>query len=384
MRSRLRPERFARLRFACYSERGRAFDEGCDPEVAASIHAQGSIAVKLADVGEFGLIDRIAQSVFTAPDMALGFQDDAALWRHRDGWLIATTDALVEDVDFRLSTFSWEDIGWKALAVNLSDVAAMGGRPRGAFVTLCLPPGCEAADVTALYRGMSALAEEARTPILGGDLSSSAQVMVNVAVIGEVASEEQSLRRAAARVGDEIAVTGVLGSAAAGLTLLEGGERARDGHAARFIAAQRRPIPRLREGRALVEAGVRCGMDVSDGLAADLRKLCAASGVAAEIMLADVPTDADLPAALGDAYRARALAGGEDCELLFTAPPQIMQRAQEALAAGGLMESTVIGTVVSGRAGSVTVRDECGDVAPVPHAGFDHFDATAAVPLSGD
>ncbi len=348
----------------------------------------GSRAVKLADVGEFGLIDRIARSVYTAPDAALDFQDDAALWPAAPatpgGRLVATTDALVEDVDFRLRTFGWEDIGWKALAVSLSDVAAMGGVPRAALVTLCLPAGCAAEDVAAFYRGMSALAREARTPIIGGDLSASAQVMVNVTVIGEVESNERTLRRASARVGDEIAVTGVLGSAAAGLALLERGGTAPEPYAARFMAAQRRPAPRLREGRALVDAGVRCGMDVSDGLAADLRKLCAASGVAAEIALAAVPTDPALPAVLGEACQRRATAGGEDFELLFTAPPGVMQRARDALESGGLAKSTVIGRIVAGRAGTLTARDERGNAAPLPREGFDHFDAAAARPVSGE
>ena len=348
------------------------------------------MAVKLADIGEFGLIEQIARSVYTSADMALDFQDDAALLtlppksRRSTGGLIATTDALVEDVDFRLRTFGWEDIGWKALAVNLSDVAAMGGRPRGALVTLCLPPACQAADVAAFYRGMSTLAEAASAPIIGGDLSASARVMASVTVIGEVESDERVLRRAAARVGDQVAVTGALGSAAAGLALLERGEIAREPHAARFIAAQRRPLPRLREGQALVAAGVRCGMDVSDSLAADLRKLCAASGVAAEIRLADVPTDAALPAVLGGGYRAQALTGGEDFELLFTAPPDVMKRAQQTLANAGLIGSTVIGTIIAGQAGTLTVRDERGVAVAVPHEGYDHFGAAAARPHAGD
>ena len=207
------------------------------------------MTVTLGEIGEFGIIGHIAKEAFTAPDEALGFQDDAAMWQQGDGWLIATTDALVEDVDFRLNTFSWEDIGWKALAVNLSDIAAMGGVPRGAFVTLCLPAEIEAADVLAFYKGMAPLAQEAQAPILGGDLSSSKQVVVSVTVFGEVASQERVLQRATARVGDQIAVTGVLGNSAAGLALLEGGQNENTGHAARFILAQRRPSRGCAKGR---------------------------------------------------------------------------------------------------------------------------------------
>ncbi len=337
------------------------------------------MAETLEDIGELGLIGRIAEKAFTSPDMALGFQDDAALWRQGEGWIIATTDALVEDVDFRLRTFSWEDIGWKALAVNLSDIAAIGGVPRGALVTLCLPPGVKASDVSAFYRGMSLLAEDAETPIVGGDLSSSAQVIINVAVIGEVESRERTLRRSTAQVGDQVAVTGVLGSAAAGLVLLEQGEIRSTGYGARFKSAQRRPVPRLREGRALIEAGVRCGMDISDGLVADLQKLCATSGVSAEIMLSSVPTDPELPKVLGGSFRTRAIGGGEDFELLFTAPPDTMQRAQDYLAAEGFVQSTVIGKIVAGESGEVAVCDEGGKELPIPHRGYDHF-GNAGVP----
>ncbi len=341
------------------------------------------MAETLEDIGEFGLISRIAKTVYTSSNLALDFRDDAALWQQGSGWLIATTDAVVEDVDFRLNTFSWEDIGWKALAVNLSDIAAMGGTPRGAFVTLCLPATCETAAVSAFYRGMSLLAEETDTPILGGDLSASAQLVANVAVIGEVESSERVLKRKAAQVGDQIAVTGVLGSAAAGLALLERGDSGDTPHGARFMAAQRRPAPRLREGRALVDMGVRCGMDVSDGLSADLKKLCLASDVAAELKLGSIPTDASLGTVFGDSFRERAIGGGEDFELLFTAPPAVMNTVEAWLSSNSLAPCTVIGAIVPGPHGAVVVRDVHGRVVPVSNEGFDHF-GTAAAPLSGN
>ncbi len=341
------------------------------------------MTVTLADIGELGLIDRIAKSAYSSQETALGLRDDAALWQQGEEWLIATTDALVEDVDFRLRTFSWEDIGWKALAVNLSDIAAMGGVPRGALVTLCLPAACEAAHVTALYNGMTPLARETRTPVLGGDLSSGKQIVVSLTVFGEVESRECVLQRTTAQVGDLIAVTGTLGNAAAGLALLEGRTTEDNEYTARFIAAQRRPSPRLREGQALLEAGVRCAMDISDGLVADLHKLCAASGVQVEIMLEKIPTDPDLPSVLGDSYRSRAMGGGEDFELLFVAPPETMHRAQELFKANKLEQSTVIGTVVSGRSETIAVRDERGVVVPISGMGYDHFGAVEST-LAGD
>lgn len=331
------------------------------------------MAETLADIGEFGLIARIANEAHTSPEMALALQDDAALWQQGNSWLIATTDALVEDVDFRLCTFGWEDIGWKALAVNLSDIAAMGGTARCALVTLCLPAGIQVAAVTAFYRGMSLLAEETQTPIVGGDLSSSAQVMANVTVIGEVEDRDRVLRRSTARPGDLLAVTGTLGSAGAGFALLEQGTFAKAAPEARFIAAQRRPEPRLRGGRALIEAGVRCGMDISDGLVADLQKLCNASGVAGEVLLHSVPTDPAIREVLGDSYRTKAVTSGEDFELLFAAPRETMRRARKYLQDRAQLQSTVIGAIVPGRSGSVTVRDEQGRAVPVTKQGFDHF-----------
>lgn len=331
------------------------------------------MAETLREIGELGLIGRIAESAYTSPSMALGFLDDAALWQQGDGWVIATADALVEDVDFRLRTFSWEDIGWKALAVNLSDIAAMGGVPRGAIVSLCLPETIEAACVSALYDGMSCLASKAQCPVVGGDLSSSGQVMINVTIIGAVKSAERVLRRSSACVGDLIAVTGVLGNATAGLAMLEGGAESREQYGERFIAAQRRPVPRLAEGQALVEAGVRCGMDISDGLAVDLQKLCKASGVSAEVSLSRIPIDPMLHLALGESHRTQAVTGGEDFELLFTAPQKTMHRAQSMLASKGLERCTVIGRIEAGASGDVIVRDERGAAVPMSHKGFDHF-----------
>jgi len=300
---------------------------------------------------------RIAQWVSPGPAVAVGIGDDA----------------VVENVDFRFAWSSWEDIGWKALAINLSDMAAMGGRPQVALVTLCLPQASAVADVEAFYRGMGALAQQFETAVVGGDISSSSQVMVNVMLVGTVPSPEALLQRPRARNGDLVAVTGTIGSAAAGLALLEAGWAESHPHLLRFVQAQRRPVPRVREGQALVEAGVRCGMDVSDGLVADLEKLCQASGVSAEVELQKVPLDPSLAEALGDDYAMRAITGGEDFELLFTAPEPVMVRALAALESGKLTRGTVIGRVSLGAPGRVTVRGPRGEVLRVRNSGFDHF-----------
>ena len=184
--------------------------------------------MKVSELGEFGLIDLLAK---IAPQggpehrMLVGIGDDAAAWRGDDSTVLATTDAMVEGVHFATGTPWWE-LGWKALAVNLSDIAAMGGEPRYALVNLSLPGDTEVEDVAQLYRGMADLANEHRVAIVGGNITGAPVVMIAMTVIGR-GLKEGLLRRSAAVPGDRIAVTGYLGSAAAGLKVLTGNLTAR-------------------------------------------------------------------------------------------------------------------------------------------------------------
>jgi thiamine-monophosphate kinase len=221
--------------------------------------------------------------------------DDAAVVRSREGYLLLAADAVVAGVHADLSLVGLDDLGWKSLAVNISDIAAMGGKPGHALVSVVLPPGT---DLDLLYEGILEAAGEYRCPVVGGDLTSGEQLVVAVAVTGTVDGEP--VRRSGACAGDRIYVTGPLGASAAGLRALRQGG---DG------TAHRRPRALVAEGVAARAGGATAMIDLSDGLATDLRRVADESGVG--VVVDDVPV---APGATPE----EALGGGEDYQLLFT------------------------------------------------------------------
>jgi thiamine-monophosphate kinase len=349
----------------------------------------------VAQIGEFGLIDRLGRVLMGAGHDTLrpgatgdiGIGDDAALWQPRPGFHeVLTTDALIEDVHFRHRTTSWRDLGWKALAQNVSDIAAMGASPTRAFVTLGLRPDTRVADVEDLYHGMASLALSVSEggcalDIAGGDTVSSPVTVLSVTVLGELRGG--GLRRAAGRPGDLVAVTGSLGGSAGGLALLEHGDSAvQHPDVADLVTLHRRPQPRVLEGLAIAEAGARCGMDLSDGLLGDAGKLAYASGLSARLELERLPLPRALVRRFGDAQaRIMALAGGEDFELLVAAPSSVIERASIRLAEHGsdhdligrVVSLTVVGRLEEGPPGQVTVLDEHGHPIAPPRSSWDHF-----------
>ena len=208
----------------------------------------------------------------------LDIGDDTAAWKPGSAVELVTTDTMVEDVHFRIETTSYRDLGWKALAINLSDIAAMGGVPRYALVSLGLSPDTEGESVVEMYRGMKEIGEEFGCRVIGGDTVGAPCMMINVTLIGEAIGSGEFLRRDGARAGDLIAVTGWLGSSGAGFRVLNGDIDVSGDVRGRLEAAHNRPIPRVAEGQALLRAGVRAAMDLSDGLMSDLPKMCAKSG----------------------------------------------------------------------------------------------------------
>jgi thiamine-monophosphate kinase len=324
--------------------------------------------MKVGELGEFGLIDRIAGIVGrpSRSDTVLGIGDDAAVWRC-DGLQIGTTDALIQDVHFTLDTATWRDVGWKALAVNISDIAAMGGRPGRALVSMGLPADTEVEDVLDLYRGMLDVASDFGVDICGGNVSSAPVVVVSVSVIGETSGPV--LKRDAARPGDRIGVTGCLGQAVAGLTMLNGGLQF-DQETAEFLRrAHLRPCPRVEEGQVLVRSGVLAAIDLSDGLAGDLGHVCKASNVGARVRVRDLPVHPLVRAAFGERSLEMAMTGGEDYELLFAAGRDVIERVRAAMP--GLV--TEIGDIGADEPGTVTFCDERGaGVDPGGHS-WDHF-----------
>jgi thiamine-monophosphate kinase len=340
--------------------------------------------MKLSGIGEFGLIDRLSRVLGppSAPGLLLGIGDDAAAWRPTPGCVtVSTADALVEGVHFDLATTSWSDLGWKALAENVSDIAAMGCEPRYALVALALPRDTGPADVEALYGGMRECADAYGCAVVGGDVVSAPTVMISVSLIGESLPAEGEdepplLTRSAARPGDALAVTGPLGASAAGLQILA--RATGPNNSALELAAataHRRPTPRVAAGLALVRAGVRCAIDISDGLIADVGHICERSGVDALIDADRVPLHPAAEEVFADAALEVALTGGEDYELACAAPRAVLLKANELLRAAGEPELTIIGEIIQQQGGEpeVRVRNPAGETMQLGETGYQHF-----------
>lgn len=338
--------------------------------------------LSVTDVGEFGLIELLMAALppetVAGPDLRLGIGDDAAVLTPTPGHdLVITTDSLIETIHFRLDWTDWASLGHKSLAVNLSDLAAMGARPRLAVVSLGLRGTESVEDLRALYQGMGELARRSGTLIAGGDIvRSPTALMISVTAIGEV-GPGQMMARAAAKPGDLIAVSGHLGASAAGLRLLASGVTERDPSPTTgplLIAAHLRPEPRIKLGAFLRDEGVVAAMDLSDGLLGDLPKILAASGVRAVIDVENVPIPAAVRALFPDDWVDLGTRGGEDYELLFTASPEVMARVMAGAADVGAT-ITVIGEVLPAKEGEalIVLRDAGGDVTGVESGAFDHF-----------
>lgn len=325
-------------------------------------------------MAEFDLIELIRARVASRDDVVLGIGDDAALLRMPPGHeLVVTADTLNEGVHFPADTTP-ADLGWKALAVNLSDLASMGARPAWCTLSLSLPQ----ADDTWLagfLDGFLELAQVHGIALAGGD-TTRGPLSVAVTAMGWVETGA-ALRRDRARLGDDIWVTGTLGDAAAALVL--GGHVPPPGAlaapvvdagiAARLAARLHRPTPRVEAGRALLGLAHAC-VDVSDGLLADLGHICARSSVGAEIAIDALPASAALQAAFGGQRPALQAAGGDDYELCFTAPPVLRDAVGLALEQTGV-EGSRIGRIVAGS----EVRAFSADGAPwqPPRSGYVHF-----------
>jgi thiamine-monophosphate kinase len=245
--------------------------------------------------------------------------DDAALWQpSRSHRAVITTDALIESRHFRRDTMSFHDIGWRAMAANLSDLAAMGSRPVLATVALGIPDGLNAPDLAELYRGMLAVGKRYACAIAGGDTTRASELVISITAVGEVRPSNVK-GRAGALPGDVLAVTGPLGASRAGLDLADNPYMLAPYLAQAALRAHRTPEPRVNEGRWLAAStNVHAMMDVSDGLSTDLPRMCAASRCAA--VIEDVPVAdcaREVAHARGEDPQAYALAGGEDFELLI-------------------------------------------------------------------
>ena len=343
--------------------------------------------MQVKELGEARLIETLANTigaVSASPAqqtdspgfrLCLSIGDDAAAWDAPAGGRVLTTDTMVEGVHFSLDRIDWADLGWKSLSVNLSDVAAMGCAPVYSVITLGLRGDLPVDGLVEMYRGMLEACDRWGGSIVGGDVVRSPVFFVSVAMVGATAFPEGGtprkkpiLRRSAAAPGDKIAVTGSLGCSGGGLRMLQG-ELSFDAQTSAHLAnAHNRPVPRVPEGMLLVRHGVVAAIDVSDGLVDDLGKLCEASGVGARVHSDRVPADEFLRRAYPEEWLSLALSGGEDYELLFTAPPQLMGQLGALVA----VPVTVIGDITDGPPG-VTVLDPSGAAVPIEQGGWDHF-----------
>ncbi len=297
-------------------------------------------------MNEPAIIERLRKMAGPARSLVLGIGDDCALYRPPKGEdLVLTTDMLLENVHFRQTTHKPSDIGYKALARGLSDIAAMGATPRFCLVSLALGKGLPVPWLGAFYRGLLGLARKYHMPLAGGDLARGDKIYCDIVVCGSLPNGT-ALRRDGAKAGDEIYVSGSLGGSALGLSRRRGAAWKK----------HLRPEPRVGLGLALRKTWrATAAIDLSDGLSLDLHRLAKASGLAAEI-------EAKLPV-YPSASIEQALHGGEDYELLFTLPPG----AKSSRRIGGV-RVTRIGIMRSGAPGSIVHAGR-----PLTPRGYDHF-----------
>jgi len=336
-------------------------------------------------IGEFELIQRLrlATRIPRAVGNAVlaGIGDDAAVLKIRAGrTLLATTDLLIERIHFDLAWTTYRQLGFKAAMANLSDIAAMGGVPRFVLITVAATPNQSLRDIEALYAGVGDACQRAKAAIVGGDTAASrVGLFVSLAVLGE-AKPREVLRRSTARTGDRLYVTGTLGDARAGLEILRAQRQGRRDHAtdarteAYLMGRHLAPTARLREARRLAEARLAsAAIDLSDGLAGDIRHICEESRVGCLIDGRQLP----LSSPLLTHTRARqrdpleyALSGGEDYELLFTVPPTKVRRV-ERLIRRRQLRATPIGRITPARQGLRIIGTD-DSVRPLAAKGYEH------------
>lgn len=333
---------------------------------------------KIREIGEFGFISRLKDQIGTdGPGVVLGIGDDAAVLEVTSGeLLLATNDVQIENVHFTLEHFTPDQIGRRAAAQNLSDIAAMGGRPTFALVSLSTAGSLETGFLEKIYEGLADELRRYGAVIVGGNTAESpGGLALHVTLLGTV-SADRLLRRDTARVGDVLCVTGTLGSARAGLALLgntsiELPETARDA----ALRAHRTPLPRVAEGAYLAGTGlVSSAIDISDGLVGDAEHLARQSGVVASIELESIPVGDEVKL-LSDLLETDpfefAAAGGEDFELLFTVRPADFDRVRRGLARETGTRMTAIGSIEGPGNDLRLVRE--GRAMNLAVSGFRHF-----------
>lgn len=327
--------------------------------------------MRLRELGEFGLIERIRKATPKGPGVRLGIGDDAAWVERPKSPLLITSDLLLEGIHFKLEWTSFYGLGYKTLAVNLSDLAAMGGKPAYLTLSLGIPVDFKAEDVEQFYRGIRALASRSGVTLVGGDTSSSPRFFISATVVGF--ASYRAITRSGGKIGDDLYVTGTLGDSALGLELLRSKKkRARRNGIAHLLSRHHFPTARLQAGTLLArEKLAKAMIDISDGLLQDLGHICQASGVGAVVWQDALPLSRAYRKWAGSKGPLYALTGGEDYELLFCLRRRDRHRLERIEKRLGV-PVTRIGKCVPPSEG-IRVIDGNGEPVPVSMAGHDHF-----------
>ncbi len=327
--------------------------------------------MKLREIGEFGLIERIKKFTSKGTGVVLGIGDDAAWVRSKRAPLLFTSDLLIEGVHFDLNWTSFYELGHKTLSVNLSDIAAMGGAPDYLVISLGIPVDFKVEEVEEFYRGIRTLAAQSGVSLVGGDTSSANRFFISAFLVGH--APYGPVTRGGAKVGDDLYVTGTLGDSSLGLDLLRKSKgRLRRDDVTYLISRHRFPTARVKAGAILAkEKLARAMIDISDGLIQDLTHLCKASETGAVIWQDALPLSGPYRRlAVGKGIR-YSLSGGEDYELLFSLRARDRARLQRIRKRLGA-PVTHIGRCVPARAG-ITVVNGKGTPLALPQKGHDHF-----------
>jgi thiamine-monophosphate kinase len=308
--------------------------------------------MKLSQIGEFGLIEILkkAESGKQRVDTIVGIGDDAAVIKIKDKYLLITTDSFIENVHFNLKNITFFNLGFKALAASISDIAAMGGWPTHAFVTIGLPKKIRVEQIKQLYAGINALAGKHKIDIIGGDtIASPKEVVISITLLGEV-EKDNLLLRSGAKIGDAILVTGNFGGPAA--------------H--KYVARKPSPVTHIKEARVIASSHLATAMiDSSDGLVRSVIELCKASKTGARLWLDSVP-------AAKEATLDNALYGGEEYELVLTVPRSKAARLKALIQKKTKARVTIVGEMVAGKRG-IKLVDIHGRITLPASGGYEHF-----------
>lgn len=327
--------------------------------------------MKLSRLGEFGLIEKVRHATPKGRGVLLGIGDDAAWVAIPSRSSLVTADLLIEGIHFDLKWTSLFDLGYKTLAVNLSDIAAMGGIPAYLILSLGIPPAFDSRDIEDFYGGIRFLSAKHGVALVGGDTNAAKLLIISACVLGH--APYRPIRRSGAQAGEDIYVTGTLGDSALALKFLKSRSRQPNRGSVKYLFSRHhRPTPRITAGALLARERLATAMiDVSDGLLQDLGHICKASGIGAQIWQDRLPLSRAYRKLAGRAGTRYALSGGEDYELLFFARKQDRRRI-EKLGTRARVGITRIGSCDSGKNG-IVVLDAAGNPVETRAAGHDHF-----------